>query len=492
LPPRSPLSSIDLMSPTPQPRPSGSRKRVGDDPVVDRAGLVDVAASAARDVARGVGHDAVQRISSVGSSQKRSVAGSSTTGRGPAPVDRAVLGAHAAGDLEPRGRPRPAPTGPAASWRRSGRRRGRAPRARCRASRCPALRCPAVVHRGQRHPGRRAGPAGRVISMRVTSSQVRQRPGVGSKSAPPRVGRTRHGGPGAGGRLRRGDRDGAASGREGRSGGEGTSVDSSAASVAPRRGEQGAPRGTGGPAGGRGAGRERGAARARRPYDSCRARARGGLPRGRDPRSRCPLSTARPPRRPCTTCCRRTTRARRASSPRRCRRRTRRSRRSSSTTGSAAPCSRRSARCPSTTRPAPSGRPGRARRAIAAAGSGATLVDLGAGDCRKAEIAVPGAAAARYVAVDVSRAYLPSSLASLAQRHRGSTWPAWRPTSLAGLPLRPASAGGGCSSIPAPAWVNFDPPAAGLLEGLAPRMDTEGGRRCQAGRDLEKNSAGPP
>ena len=53
----------------------------------------------------------------------------------------------------------------------------------------------------------------------------------------------------------------------------------------------------------------------------------------------------------------------------------------------------------------------------AAVGRGATLVDLGAGSCEKAERLFAAFAPARYVAVDISAAYLRTTLERLQQRH---------------------------------------------------------------------------
>lgn len=58
------------------------------------------------------------------------------------------------------------------------------------------------------------------------------------------------------------------------------------------------------------------------------------------------------------------------------------------------------------------------RDAIARAnGEGGTLIDLGAGDCRKAESLFDALRPAQYVAVDVSVDYLRDTLAALARRH---------------------------------------------------------------------------
>jgi len=53
----------------------------------------------------------------------------------------------------------------------------------------------------------------------------------------------------------------------------------------------------------------------------------------------------------------------------------------------------------------------------AAVGRGATLIDLGAGSCEKAERLFDSCAVARYVAVDISAAYLHAALERLQQRH---------------------------------------------------------------------------
>ncbi len=53
----------------------------------------------------------------------------------------------------------------------------------------------------------------------------------------------------------------------------------------------------------------------------------------------------------------------------------------------------------------------------AAVGRGATLVDLGAGNCEKAERLFGALAPARYVAVDISAGYLRTTLGRLQQRH---------------------------------------------------------------------------
>jgi len=53
----------------------------------------------------------------------------------------------------------------------------------------------------------------------------------------------------------------------------------------------------------------------------------------------------------------------------------------------------------------------------AAAGADLTLVDLGAGNCRKAESLFDAFAPARYVAVDISAQYLRDTLQRLQQRH---------------------------------------------------------------------------
>jgi dimethylhistidine N-methyltransferase len=53
----------------------------------------------------------------------------------------------------------------------------------------------------------------------------------------------------------------------------------------------------------------------------------------------------------------------------------------------------------------------------AAAGQGAQLVDLGAGDCAKAESLLPVLVPARYVAVDIAADALRSALARIAGRH---------------------------------------------------------------------------
>ena len=54
-----------------------------------------------------------------------------------------------------------------------------------------------------------------------------------------------------------------------------------------------------------------------------------------------------------------------------------------------------------------------------AVGAGGTLIDLGAGDCRKAESLFAALRPARYVAVDVSVQYLRVVLEALAPRHPG-------------------------------------------------------------------------
>lgn len=51
-------------------------------------------------------------------------------------------------------------------------------------------------------------------------------------------------------------------------------------------------------------------------------------------------------------------------------------------------------------------------------GPGATLVDLGAGDCRKADAILPLLGCARYVAVDISIDYVRNALRAIRARHR--------------------------------------------------------------------------
>ena len=103
-----------------------------------------------------------------------------------------------------------------------------------------------------------------------------------------------------------------------------------------------------------------------------------------------------------------------------CSRRGRASRRNTSTTPSARVCSRRSPSWRSTTRPAPRRRssPRRGAELRAAIGSGTILVDLGAGNCAKAESLFPVLQPKRYVAVDVSVEFLRSALARAARASR--------------------------------------------------------------------------
>lgn len=55
---------------------------------------------------------------------------------------------------------------------------------------------------------------------------------------------------------------------------------------------------------------------------------------------------------------------------------------------------------------------------LASTGRGATLIDLGAGDCRKAEALFPALQPRQYAAVDISADFLKESLDSLRARHR--------------------------------------------------------------------------
>ncbi len=55
----------------------------------------------------------------------------------------------------------------------------------------------------------------------------------------------------------------------------------------------------------------------------------------------------------------------------------------------------------------------------AAIGQGSTLIDLGAGNCAKAERLFPALQPEQYVAVDIAAAFLRVQLALLAQRHAG-------------------------------------------------------------------------
>ena len=82
----------------------------------------------------------------------------------------------------------------------------------------------------------------------------------------------------------------------------------------------------------------------------------------------------------------------------------RRSRRSTSTTSWAARSTAPSAGCPSTTRRAPRSRSSRRTRLeiAEAIGQGRQFVDLGAGDCCKAQGWLPFLAPSRYVAVDIA------------------------------------------------------------------------------------------
>ncbi len=50
-------------------------------------------------------------------------------------------------------------------------------------------------------------------------------------------------------------------------------------------------------------------------------------------------------------------------------------------------------------------------------GGGATLVDLGAGDCRKADAILPVLGCARYVAIDISIGFVRDAVAAIAPRH---------------------------------------------------------------------------
>lgn len=52
-------------------------------------------------------------------------------------------------------------------------------------------------------------------------------------------------------------------------------------------------------------------------------------------------------------------------------------------------------------------------------GPGLTLVDLGAGDCRKADAIMPVLDCARYVAIDISIAFVRDAVAAIAPRHPG-------------------------------------------------------------------------
>lgn len=111
-----------------------------------------------------------------------------------------------------------------------------------------------------------------------------------------------------------------------------------------------------------------------------------------------------------------------------------------------------------------------------AAGRGCTLVDLGAGDCRKAESLFPLLAPAQYVAVDVSGDYLRESVGALAQRHRGIDMVGVAADFSAGLEL-PSSVGRRrLFFYPGSSIGNFEPAAAGtFLAGLRAAMDDDGG-----------------
>src|SRR5690606_670169 len=52
-------------------------------------------------------------------------------------------------------------------------------------------------------------------------------------------------------------------------------------------------------------------------------------------------------------------------------------------------------------------------------GEGVTLVGLGAGDCRKADSIMPMLGCARYVAIDISIAFVRDAVAAIEPRHPG-------------------------------------------------------------------------
>ena len=93
------------------------------------------------------------------------------------------------------------------------------------------------------------------------------------------------------------------------------------------------------------------------------------------------------------------------------------SRRSISTTSWAARSTARSAGCPSTTRRAPRAaifRDASRARSPQAVGQGRQFVDLGAGDCCKAQAWLPFLSPARYIAVDIAAAEIERALARMA------------------------------------------------------------------------------
>ena len=123
-----------------------------------------------------------------------------------------------------------------------------------------------------------------------------------------------------------------------------------------------------------------------------------------------------------------------------------------------------------------------------AAGRGCTLVDLGAGDCRKAESLFGLLAPSQYVAVDVSGDYLRDALQALAQRHRGIDMMGVAADFSAGLELPPAVGRRRLFFYPGSSIGNFEPSAAGaFLSGLRAAMDDEGG--LLLGVDLVKPAA---
>ena len=129
------------------------------------------------------------------------------------------------------------------------------------------------------------------------------------------------------------------------------------------------------------------------------------------------------------------------------------------------------------------------RDAIAkAVGTGGTLIDLGAGDCRKAESLFATLQPAQYVAVDVSVDFLRRVLESLAQRHPDIHTIGVGTDFWTGLRLPDAvSRTRRTFFYPGSSIGNFEPRhAAAFLRGLRAQLGSDGG--LLIGVDLTKSA----
>jgi len=124
-----------------------------------------------------------------------------------------------------------------------------------------------------------------------------------------------------------------------------------------------------------------------------------------------------------------------------------------------------------------------------AAGTGSTLIDLGAGNCEKARALFGALRPAQYVAVDISADYLREALACLQHRHPEIAMTAIGVDMSAGLSLPPSvPAGKRLFFYPGSSIGNFMPEEAeDFLAGLRQQCDEDGG--LLIGVDLVKDKS---